>query len=205
MVASQREVSLGRGVAPRAVALTFDDGPWPGSTARLLRVLHRFGVPATFFMVGRQAAQYPQLVRRVNRAGDEIGNHSFDHPTTLQHLSDAELAREMTRASDVLAADHAEPTLFRPPGGWFDDAVVQQARENGMRVVTWDVDPRDWRSNISPGEVAHAVLSQVHAGSIVLLHDGGGDAAHTIKALPRIIRGIRKRGLGFVTIPAQPV
>jgi peptidoglycan/xylan/chitin deacetylase (PgdA/CDA1 family) len=205
MVASQREVSLGRGVAPRAVALTFDDGPWPGSTARLLRVLHRFGVPATFFMVGRQAAQYPQLVRRVDRAGDEIGNHSFDHPTTLQQLSDAELAREMTRASDVLAADHVEPTLFRPPGGWFDDAVVQQARENGMRVVTWDVDPRDWRSNISPGEVAHAVLSQVHAGSIVLLHDGGGDAAHTIKALPRIIRGIRKRGLGFVTIPAQPV
>jgi peptidoglycan/xylan/chitin deacetylase (PgdA/CDA1 family)/sulfur carrier protein ThiS len=205
LVASRTEVSLGPGVAPRAVALTFDDGPWPGTTARLLRVLHRLHVPATFFMVGTQAARYPHLVRRVRRAGDEIGNHSFDHPTTLAHLSADEVAREMRRATDVLATDQVRPTLFRPPGGWYDDDLVQQARLQDMRIVTWDVDPRDWRSNVSPREVAHAVLSKVHAGSIVLLHDGGGDAAHTIRALPRIVRGIRARGLRLVTIPAHPV
>jgi peptidoglycan/xylan/chitin deacetylase (PgdA/CDA1 family) len=205
LIASRTEVSLGPGVAPRAVALTFDDGPWPGSTSRLLRVLHRFHVHATFFMVGQQAAAYPQLVRRVRRAGDEIGNHSWDHPETLAHLSDRQVTGEIRHASSALAAQRVHPTLFRPPGGWFNDALVQQAREQGLRLVTWDVDPRDWRSDVTARQIARAVLSHVHAGSIVLLHDGGGDAAHTIKALPAIIRGIRKRGLGFVTVPAHPV
>jgi peptidoglycan/xylan/chitin deacetylase (PgdA/CDA1 family) len=82
---------------------------------------------------------------------------------------------------------------------------VQQAREQGMRLVTWDVDPRDWRAHVTPREISRAVLSQVHAGSIVLLHDGGGDAGHTIRALPAIIKGIRARGLRFVTVPARPI
>jgi len=204
-VASVTERSLGKGHAPREVALTFDDGPWPQTTKQILRVLHRYHVHATFFEVGSLAAQRPHLVAEVLAGGNEIGNHSFDHPETMAHQSSDEVIAELRHTSKVLANDGVDATLFRPPGGWYDDALVQQARAQGMRVVTWDVDPRDWRSHVTPREISRAVLSQVHAGSIVLLHDGGGDAGHTIRALPAIIKGIRARGLRFVTVPAHPI
>ncbi len=204
-VASVTERSIGRGYVPREVALTFDDGPWPGSTKQILRILRRFHVHATFFQIGSLASQHSHLVAKVLAGGNEIGNHSFDHPETMADQSPDEVATELRQASNVLTAQGVDPTLFRPPGGWYDDALIQQAREQGMRVVTWDVDPRDWRSHVTPREISRSVLSQVHAGSIVLLHDGGGDAGHTIRALPAIIKGIRARGLRLVTVPAHPI
>lgn len=204
-VSSVTDRSIGRGQAPREVALTFDDGPWPGATERILRILHRFDVRATFFEIGSLASQHPRLVGRVLAGGNEIGNHTFDHPETMAHQSVDEIAAELRHASAVLADEGVDATLFRPPGGWYDDELVQQAREQGMRLVTWDVDPRDWRSHVTPREISRAVLAEVHAGSIVLLHDGGGDAGHTIRALPAIIKGIRARGLRFVTVPARPI
>ncbi len=203
-VVSVTDRSLGAGHAPRAVALTFDDGPWPGATRRILAILDRFHAHATFFMVGTQAARYPRLVRAVLNAGDEIGNHSYDHPLTLQGLSPSRLAEELSKTNAILRGLGASPTLFRPPSGWDDDEVVQEARRQGMRLVTWSVDPADWRSGLTPTQVRRGVLSNVERGSIVLLHDGGGDAAHTIKALPSIIRGIRDRGLRLVLVPPQP-
>jgi peptidoglycan/xylan/chitin deacetylase (PgdA/CDA1 family) len=109
----------------------------------------------------------------------------------------------MGRTTNALAEEGVRPTLFRPPGGWYDDALIQEARRQHMRVVLWDVDPKDWKSTVSPAQITHDVLSRAHAGSIILLHDGGGDAAHTIAALPAIIRGLRHRGLGFMMIPAE--
>jgi len=204
-LASVTDRSIGRGHAPREVALTFDDGPWPAATKQILRILHRYHVRATFFEVGSLAAQRPRLVAKVLAGGNEIGNHSFDHPETMSQQSPEEIAAELRHTSIVLAGEGVDPTLFRPPGGWYDDALIQQARAQGMRVVTWDVDPRDWRSHVTPREISRAVLSHVHAGSIVLLHDGGGDAGHTIRALPAIIKGIRARGFRLVTIPAHPI
>jgi chitin deacetylase len=203
-IVSVTDRPMGTGNAPRAVALTFDDGPWPGATRRILRVLKRFHVHATFFEVGRQVAEHPRVVRMVAAAGDEIGNHTFDHPLTLQHHPAPQVAAEMWRTTNALAEEGVRPTLFRPPGGWYDDAVIQEARRQHMRVVLWDVDPKDWEPTASTGEIAHNVLSNAHAGSIILLHDGGGDA-HTVTALPRIIRGLRDRGLRFVMIPPGPV
>ncbi|MGE5228061.1 MAG: polysaccharide deacetylase family protein [Planctomycetaceae bacterium] len=203
-VVSVTDRSLGPGHAPKEVALTFDDGPWPGATRKVLAILRRFHVHATFFMVGTQAARYPGLVRAVLRAGDEIGNHSWNHPLTLQGLSPGQLTEELSKTNALLRSLGADPTLFRPPGGWDDDAVVQEARRQGMRLVTWSVDPADWRSGLTPAQVRRSVLSNVERGSIVLLHDGGGDALHTIKALPSIIRGIRHRGLRLVLVPPQP-
>ena len=205
LVASVTERSIGNGHAPRSVALTFDDGPWPGTTKQILRILHRYHVHATFFEVGSLVAQRPHLVAHVLAGGNEIGNHSFDHPETMEQQSPDEIAAELRHTSNVLAEEGVHTTLFRPPGGWYDDALIQQARAQGMRVVTWDVDPRDWRSHVTPRDISRAVLSHVHAGSIVLLHDGGGDAGHTIRALPAIIKGIRSRGLRFVTVPARPI
>jgi peptidoglycan/xylan/chitin deacetylase (PgdA/CDA1 family) len=203
-IVSIRMEPRGRGRTPKAVALTFDDGPWPGATERVLAILERFGVKATFFMVGSQAERYPNLVKRVNRAGHSIGNHTFDHPVDplFADMTDLRTANEIDDADEVLARQGIHPTLFRPPGGSFDAFVVQEALRRQMRVVMWSVDPQDWRAGRTAKEIVKKVLRDVHAGSIILLHDGGGDAEHTIKALPDLIRGIRKMGLGFVTVPA---
>ncbi len=203
-VVSVTDVPRGPGEVPRSVALTFDDGPWPLDTKRVIAVLKRFQVPATFFMVGYLVERYPTLARAVAAAGYPIGDHSYDHPVSppLADLSQQKISGEIADARDALDVVGIHPTLFRPPGGSYDDFVVQEARRQGMRVVMWSVDPQDWRSGLTAKDVAKAVLSHVQPGSIILLHDGGGDAAHTIKALPTIIRGIRKMGLSFARVPA---
>lgn len=198
---SVEEVPRGAGRARRVVALTFDDGPWPGATDRVLAILRRLHVPATFFMVGRQIEAYPGVVRRVAAAGHEIGNHTFDHPEGFAGLTDARIAAEMSDTNALLAELGVVPTSFRPSGGSYDEAVVTAARAQGMRTVLWDIDPRDWVAGESPKLIVSTVLRKVRPGSIVLLHDGGGDARHTIEALPDLIRGLRHRGYRFVPIP----
>ena len=204
MVASVRYEPAGRPRAPRAVALTFDDGPWPGGTRRVLDVLERMHVRATFFMIGYLIERYPQIVRRVARAGMTIGIHSWSHPTgtPFDELTPHRIETEIERPAALLASLlGVRPTLFRAPGGDDDGLVGDLARRARMRVVRWNVDPHDYRSDASPSEIAADVLRSVRPGSIVLLHDGGGDRSATIQALPRIIRGIRRMGLDLVTIP----
>jgi peptidoglycan/xylan/chitin deacetylase (PgdA/CDA1 family) len=204
-VVRQRDVPVGRGLARREVALTFDDGPWPVQTRQVIQILRRFRVPATFFMVGYLVERYPGIVALVDRAGMRIGNHSWDHPLEPQ-LADLSLQRmieEIGRTSRGLSALGIRTRLFRPPGGSYDDAVVQEARRQGMRVVTWSVDPGDWSERTSASRLVRRVLRAVRPGSIILMHDGGGDQGATIHALPRIIRGIRRMGLRLVAIPSR--
>ncbi len=197
---------VGHPTPPRQVALSFDDGPWPVSTLRVLKILKRYRVPATFCMVGYEVARYPSIAQAVKKAGMTICNHSWDHPLNpaLADLTPQHLHDELSRTNDALTALGIQPTLFRPPGGSVSDAVTQEARDQGMRVVMWNVDPQDWKASLTAKQVVQRVLSHVQAGSIVLLHDGGGDAAHTIKALPAIIKGIRKMGFELVAIPTLP-
>jgi peptidoglycan/xylan/chitin deacetylase (PgdA/CDA1 family) len=201
-VADVRMQTIGPAHTPNAVALTFDDGPWPDDTEALLRVLRRVHVHATFFMVGSLVDEHPDIVREVLDAGHVIANHSMTHPIEppFADLLDRHVEAEITGANDALRAAGAEPTLFRPPGGSYDDAVVLEAWRQHERVVLWSVDPRDWDAARTSKQIAKSVLQHVHAGSIVLMHDGGGDAADTIAALPKIIRGIKKMGLDLVTL-----
>jgi peptidoglycan-N-acetylglucosamine deacetylase len=190
---------------PNAVALTFDDGPSTLYTEKVLHVLGRFGVRATFFVIGEQADQHPELVQEELAAGMAVGNHTWDHPDSppFRDLPRPRMVEEMRRTSESLQGNVAlTPVVFRPPGGAYSDLVVQVAREQGMRVVLWSVDPEDWRSAARARDIARTVLDNVHAGSIVLMHDGGGFQDATVKALPRIIKGIQKRGLDFVTLSA---
>ena len=204
-VVSMREVPVGRGISHGEVALTFDDGPWPVQTKQVVDILERFHVPASFFMVGDLVERYPGIVRMVAKAGMRIGDHSWDHPVTpaLADLSRERVAEEIGKTADALASLGVVPRLFRPPGGSFDAAVLREAERQRMRVVTWSVDPRDWNSHTSSKQIAHRVLGAVEAGSIVLMHDGGGDQSATIRALPKIIRGIRRMGLRLVAIPKR--
>ncbi|HEU4355231.1 MAG TPA: polysaccharide deacetylase family protein [Actinomycetota bacterium] len=203
IVVDVRYRPIGRSNEPPSVALTFDDGPWPHGTVRVLGILQRMRVQATFFMVGYLMERYPQVVERVRDAGMAIGTHSWAHPyvTPFVDLSPHRQETEVARPADLLRTRFGvAPTLFRPPGGSVDPSVVRAADRNGMRVALWDVDPHDYRASARPRAIAKTVLHSIRPGSIVLLHDGGGDQTATIRALPRIIRGIRHMGLEPVAI-----
>jgi peptidoglycan/xylan/chitin deacetylase (PgdA/CDA1 family) len=203
-VASVRYRSVGPSHRPPKVALTFDDGPWPGSTQKILSVLQRMHVRATFFLVGYLIERYPAIVQAEIRAGMTIGDHSWSHPyrTPFRDLSRQRIRTEIVKPARLLADRFGvRARLFRTPGGAYDQHVVQVARTAGMRVVQWSVDPKDYRDSATPRRIARSVLSGVRPGAIVLMHDGGGDQGATVKALPKIVRGIRRMGLKLVAIP----
>jgi peptidoglycan/xylan/chitin deacetylase (PgdA/CDA1 family) len=202
-VASSAFDATGPAVVPPAVALTFDDGPWPGQTRRILAILRRLHAPATFFVVGDLAQHFPHLIAAERRQhGILVEDHSWSHPLTppFGEQRPGTVRYQIGRTLRTLAADGVHPTLFRPPGGGWSDRVVAIASSLGVRLVLWSVDPRDWAPGATAKGVAASVLGHVHAGSIVIMHDGGGDRTATIRALPRIIRGIRRRGLRLVAV-----
>jgi len=202
-IASTEYRPIGKGHVPGEVALTFDDGPWPVQTRQVLKILHRYHAKATFFMIGNLVERYPGILRDVQRAGMPIGDHSWSHPIDppFNELPPHRLATEIADTADLLRRRGVKPYLFRPPGGSYDDDVLRQAKQDGMRTVTWDVDPSDYLDSTTKKELATYVLRHVRPGSIVLMHDGGGDQHATIGALPMIIKGIRKMGLRLTTIP----
>jgi peptidoglycan/xylan/chitin deacetylase (PgdA/CDA1 family) len=176
----------------RVVALTFDDGP-SDYTPAFLDVLRREHVDATFFEIGQEVAGREDTMRRILREGSEIGNHTMHHAAFPGHSELAEAS------SQIEAATRFRPCLFRPPGGGVDAAVIQTAGDLGMRTVTWDVDPTDWASPGS-GAVYSRVVGAARPGSIVLMHDGGGNRSGTLAALPSIIETLRGRGYRFATV-----
>ena len=190
----------------KAVALTFDDGPSPRYTPRILATLTKLRVRATFFVIGYLAEQNPDLVRRELQLGMTVGNHSYNHPEVppFAQLPPQLLNDEITLGEQVLARLGAQPRLFRPPGGSTSPQLVRAAAALGQRVVLWSVDPADWRPGSSPKAITKRVLSAVRPGSIVILHDGGGDRTPTLTALPAIVRGIRHRGLQLLALTAEP-
>jgi peptidoglycan/xylan/chitin deacetylase (PgdA/CDA1 family) len=189
---------------PKAVALTFDDGP-SVFTPRILATLRRLHARATFFVVGRLAKVAPKLVKREIAAGMEIGSHSYSHPyrPPFDRQPHRVIRQEIAWTRGVLRRLGREPTLFRPPGGAFSPYVIETAGSFGQRVVLWSVDPTDWKPGTTPKQIARRVLGAVKPGSIVILHDGGGDRSATVAALPRIIRGIRERGLRLAPIDPE--
>jgi len=183
------------------VALTFDDGPHPGYTPQILDILHRYGVTATFFPVGLYAAAHPDLVARIVDAGHGLGNHTWSHPH-LPDLSRDEVLRQVEATGDALAkAAGAAPGLVRPPYGARTPDVLRWLVEPGLTAVLWDVDANDWASPGAETIIAN-VTGGVTAGSIVLMHDAGGNRSQTVEALPRILEILLERDYAFVPVNA---
>jgi peptidoglycan/xylan/chitin deacetylase (PgdA/CDA1 family) len=174
------------------VALTFDDGP-SEYTPGFLDVLRREHVPGTFFEIGQEMAGRESTMRRILREGDEIGNHTTHH-TEFPGYGDI-----APTTSLIASITHFRPCLFRPPGGAVDSAVIAAAGADGLRTVTWDVDPADW-SNPGSAAVYGRVVGATQPGSIVLMHDGGGNRSGTLAALPSIVDTLRSRGYRFETV-----
>ena len=183
----------------RLVALTFDDGPWPGSTLAIVNILKAERVPGTFFEIGQQVKRSPQLSAAIVAAGNIVGNHSWSHPF-LTKLKPAAVRKQITdTASAIKAATGVAPTLLRPPYGAINRNVWAQAAATHESVVLWNVDSLDWTR---PGvnKIVATVQKEAGRASIVLMHDGGGPRAQTVAALPKVIAWFRARGYTFVNV-----
>jgi peptidoglycan/xylan/chitin deacetylase (PgdA/CDA1 family) len=191
--ASQR---FGGPAAGRRIALTFDDGP-SVYTPQVLAILSRYGVHATFFEIGRQVGPLAATSRAVIRSGDVIGDHTWSHPDLDAGNAGAQLR---SARSAIRNATGFRPCLMRPPYGIAPPDVVGIARSLGLLTIQWDVDPADW-SRPGAAVIAQRVLSAVHPGSIVVMHDGGGDRSETVAALGTIVPELLARGYHLVTVP----
>jgi peptidoglycan/xylan/chitin deacetylase (PgdA/CDA1 family) len=192
----------GRLQDPGAVAITFDDGPDPEFTPRVLEVLQRHQAPATFFIVGRRARRHPALVQRIVAAGHAVGSHTDTHADGWT-LSPAEYARELWRGRRALeSVTGRRETEFRPPKGYLPAQAALTAAALGIRPWMWSANPKDWRPGITAAEIVGS-MPALTGGEIVLLHDGielplapeAEDRSATVEALPAIIDAARSRGL----------
>lgn len=189
------------------VSITFDDGPNPRATPLILDVLAREQVHATFFVLGRHAERWPELVRRMADEGHQLGNHGYWH-RKLHRRSPGYVRDDLTRGTEAIvqASGGIRPRLFRAPHGFRNPWVTPIARSLGQRTVGWSLGVWD-SARPGAGEIARRALEGLHAGSILLLHDGDGydaegDRLQTAEALPSIITGLRARGFRFATLPA---
>jgi peptidoglycan/xylan/chitin deacetylase (PgdA/CDA1 family) len=176
------------------VALTFDDGPDPRYTPQVLAMLRAYHVKATFCLIGGNVAQHPELVRQIVAEGHTLCNHTWSHDVALGSRSTQLIRADLMRTSQAIeaAAPGAPIAYFRQPGGNWTTNVVAVARELGMTSLHWAVDPQDWRL---PGAAAivERVTSATKSGSIVLMHDSGGDRQGTMAALRAILPDLTRR------------
>ncbi|MCY4455888.1 MAG: polysaccharide deacetylase family protein [Chloroflexi bacterium] len=181
------------------VYLTFDDGPHPTWTPRVLDLLDAYGAPATFFVLGLNATRYPEIVERMVAAGHEAENHTFDHIWLDKAPRDL-FVSQVTAADDALhaaAGGRVDPiACLRPPYAAMNEHTRGLAAELGKSIVLWSVDTQDWRR---PGEdqIASHVLSNARPGAIILMHDGGGERSQTVAALDAVLEGLTGRGYAF--------
>ncbi|HEY4568495.1 MAG TPA: polysaccharide deacetylase family protein [Kribbella sp.] len=175
----------------KVLYLTFDDGPQHEWTPKVLQVLRKHNAHATFFVLGIQVAQYPELVTAERAAGHRIGNHTWDHKT-LTLLPDAKVRQEI--------ATGVKSKCLRPPTGATNAKIEAIAAAYHQRQVLWDVDTNDWEK---PGTatIEHAILAGARPGAIILMHDGGGNRSQTVAALDAALTKLTKQGYSYHSLP----
>jgi peptidoglycan/xylan/chitin deacetylase (PgdA/CDA1 family) len=183
----------------KVIALTFDDGPWPNTTAKVLDILKKNRIKSTFFVVGQNVKNYPDLTKQIVADGHIIANHTWHH---WYHQMSAEAAAyEVANTGDIIyQTTGVRTSLFRPPGGIMNNGVAAYAKNNKYAVIMWSADSMDYSRPAVP-RLMNNIFREAKPGGIVLMHDGGGDRSHTVKALPEIISRFRKQGYEFVTVP----
>jgi len=179
------------------IALTFDDGPNQKLTPRLLDLLAEHHIHVTFFVLGENAEQHPEILQRAAREGHEIGNHSWSHPNLVK-LSEENVRSQIKRTEELITnITGSRPAVFRPPYG---SLTTHQKHfihdELGYEIILWDVDPLDWKEP-GPSVVSNRILKETRPGSIVLSHD---IHAQTIQAMPATLTELEAKGFKFVTV-----
>ncbi len=183
----------------KVIALTFDDGPWPRITPKVLEILKKNNIKATFFWVGQPLKDNPQLAQQVVAEGHAVGNHTWHH--WYHRLDSSTATREIDDTAELIyKTTGVRTSLFRPPGGVMDNGVADYAKQKNNVIVMWSNDPMDYRP-LSAKQLVNNVMRKAKPGGIVLMHDGGGNHWATVEALPGIIAKLREQGYKFVTIP----
>jgi peptidoglycan/xylan/chitin deacetylase (PgdA/CDA1 family) len=181
------------------VVLTFDDGPDPAFTPQILAILATYGAKATFFEVGKNVTKHPELTKRLHAAGHSVENHTWDH-ADLRKLGAVAFRQEVASTDQAIrAATGSTPACLRPPYGGMNPTVTQRAKALGKDLVVWTVDSRDWTKPGAPA-IVQRVLKNVRNGSVILMHDGGGNRTQTVAALPKILQTLKAQGYGFRTL-----
>jgi peptidoglycan-N-acetylglucosamine deacetylase len=187
------------------IALTFDDGPHPTHTPRVLDILQRKRARATFFQVGNRINAYPGLTRRAHEEGHRVANHTWGHEK-LTSLSDAQIRSTLRRTNRrITDLGLPRPTLVRPPYGATNARVHSVILDMGMHQRLWTIDSNDWRTGRTADAITRTVLGNLHDGANILLHDGVANSSATVSALPRIIDGARARGYCVGTLSPKGV
>jgi peptidoglycan-N-acetylglucosamine deacetylase len=183
----------------KVIALTFDDGPWPETTRQVLDILKSNNIKGTFFVVGQNLKNYPELGKEIVGEGHVIANHTWHH--WYHFFNQQAAAFEIERTTDLIyQVTGVKTNLFRPPGGVMHNGLVAYARGEKYAVVMWSSDSTDYKLPPVP-KLVNNVMKDSKPGGIVLMHDGGGNRSRTVQALPEIISNFRKQGYRFVTIP----
>jgi peptidoglycan-N-acetylglucosamine deacetylase len=198
-LADYRKVVPGPPFPANAIALTIDDGPHPMWTPKVLDLLARYHVQATFCMIGNQVRGHEDVARSVVAAGHHVANHSYNHLMDLPHITTDRMRDEIDRAQDKIYSTTAyTPHLFRSPGGAVSPALLEQVAHAGLIPFDWSEDPKDW-TRPGAGTITARMLS-ARAGQILLCHDGGGDRSETYAALQTVIPTLQARGYTFVSL-----
>jgi peptidoglycan/xylan/chitin deacetylase (PgdA/CDA1 family) len=189
------------------VTLTFDDGPSREYTAQILDILKEKNVKATFFMVGSHVEKYPEIAARIVDEGHEVGNHTYHH-VNVPTLTQSKLTAEIIGTNKIVRQVTGEtPTYLRPPRGMYDARYRRLAHLIGQEIVLWTISGRDWKKSTSASNIIARIVNKSKGGEIILLHDSGaliasegGDHNALIQALPKVIDGLREKGLEIVPL-----
>lgn len=193
-------------VNEKIVALTFDDGPSPIWTPKILEALKKAGVKATFFILGEHALRYPEIIKRIAGDGHEIGNHTYDHHVLIYYKME-ELEREIKDTEKIIKDITGRTTVyFRPPKAWLTNEEKQKIKAMGYKIILWSLNSKDWVT-FDDKYIIRYILRNIRPGDIILFHDSGGvftaeggDRHETVKAIPRLAEELKEKGYKFVTI-----
>jgi peptidoglycan-N-acetylglucosamine deacetylase len=183
----------------KIVALTFDDGPTPPFTTEVLNILKKHNIKATFFVTGQNANAHHDIIRRIQSEGHEIGNHSWSHP--MMKFRSMEFIRKQIESTDriIRKLGYEGEIHFRSPYAVTSGTLTKTLKSLNKDNILFNVDPTDWRKP-SSAKITKRIMKQVHPGSIILMHDGGGDRKNTVQALEGVIENLSKDGYEFVTV-----
>jgi len=182
------------------IYLTFDDGPDENITPRLLDLLSKHEIKATFFVVGQKAERYPEIVLQIHKNDHAIGNHSYTHPHLIfksKEIIEGEIKRTDKAVFEITGK---RPTLFRPPHGQFGFAVLSVLKSTNHRMVLWSASSQDYKAKTSTEKIQARMKKYVRPGKIVLMHDGHLQSPHILEALENILETIKEQNLKFSAI-----
>ncbi len=181
------------------IALSFDDGPHSMYTQEILSVLREYNIKATFFVIGKNASYYPDILSQIKEEGHEIGNHTFSHSLN-KNISEENVANDLKKCRDIIKRICGyDVKFFRPPGGILNDKVKETVNSQGYKIVLWNIDTKDW-AHASVDSITKNVLQNTKSGSIILFHDYIFKDSPTVESLKIVIPKLKEQGYSFVTV-----